>query len=108
MTHVACHCQATGERVTEFVRRTYSCVMNTAMARAATPKNKRPVAPTNPNTDVLYARVAPDLVTGLEAWRDELNAAADAAGDLRRWTVSDVVRAILTRRVREKKPSEQP
>ena len=108
MACVACHCQAISERVTEFVRVAYSCVMNTAMARAATSKNKRPVAATNPNTGVLYARVAPDLLTQIEMWRDELNAAADAAGDLRRWTVSDVVRAVLTRRVREKKPGEQP
>ena len=85
--------------------------MNTPVARTQTSKataKKRPVAPTNPNTDTLYARVAPDLVAGLEAWRDELNAAADAAGDLRRWTTSDVVRAVLTRRVREKKPGEHP
>jgi hypothetical protein len=73
------------------------------MPRAEKPKARRPVAATNPNTSTIYARAPASVSDDLDAWVRELNAAADASGDPRRWTKNDVVVAVLARRLREKK-----
>lgn len=77
--------------------------MNAPMPRSTTKAKPRPVAATNPNTAVLYVRIPEAMSEALDAWVRELNAAADASGDPRRWTKNDVVNALLARRIREKK-----
>ena len=78
------------------------------MPRAEKPKPARPVAATNPNTATIYARAPGAVSDGLDVWVAELNAAADACGDPRRWTKNDVVVAVLARRLREKTAGETP
>ena len=78
------------------------------MPRAEKPKARRPVAATNPNTSTIYARAPASVSDDLDAWVRELNAAADASGDPRRWTKNDVVVAILARRLRERVAGELP
>ena len=82
--------------------------MNAPMPRSTTKAKPRPVAATNPNTAVLYTRVPAATADALDAWVNELNAAAEAAGDPRRWTKNDVVNAVLGRRLRERKPGDAP
>jgi len=82
--------------------------MNVAMARTTKPAKPRPRSATNPNTSTIYARAPGATSNGLDAWTRELNAAADAAGDPRRWTKNDVINAILARRLRERQPGDLP
>lgn len=82
--------------------------MNVAMPRSEKPKAARPVAATNPNTSTIYARCPAATIDGLDKWVAELNAAADASGDPRRWTKNDVVNAILARRLKERAKGETP
>lgn len=78
------------------------------MPRKAATKYTRPVAATNPNTAVIYARSPGATIDGLDEWTRELNAAAAAGGDPREWSRNDVINAILARRLRERKPGELP
>lgn len=82
--------------------------MNVAMARTTKPAKPRPRSATNPNTSTIYARAPGPTSDALDAWVAELNAAADASGDPRRWTKNDVVVAVLSRRLRERKPGDLP
>ena len=74
----------------------------------AAPKTVRAVASTNPNTSVIYARAPGAVVDALDAWAEELNAAAEASFDRRRWTRNDVINAILARRLGDRKPGDAP
>lgn len=82
--------------------------MPALMPRKAAPKHTRPVSPTNPNTAVLYARSPVATIDGLDAWTAELNAAAEASGDPRRWTRNDVINALVARALKTKKPGDLP
>lgn len=82
--------------------------MLNAMPRTTAPKKaaKKSTAPAK--SSVVYVRVTDDDHALLAKVTDELNAAAEKAGDLRRWSQADVVRAILARRLRDRKPGELP
>ena len=86
--------------------------MHALMPRKAPPKapakTVRAVASTNPNTSVIYARAPGAVVDALDAWAEELNAAAEASFDRRRWTRNDVINAILARRLKEKQKGDAP
>lgn len=81
--------------------------MNVPMPRSekAKPAAKRYVAPTNPNTTQFIVRLPPSMLAELDGVVADLNAKA-TEGPV--WSRSDVVRAILARRLRERKPGELP
>lgn len=81
--------------------------MNAPMPRSekAKPAAKRYVAATNPNTSQVLVRLPPALLAQLDAVMEELNA---NVGESPLWTRSDVVRAILAKRLRDRKPGELP
>ena len=81
-----------------------------AMARTSTrkPVAKRPVAATNPNTEAIYVRTSVAVFDAVTEWVNELNAAAEASGDPRRWTKNDLVNAVIARRLRDRTPGEVP
>lgn len=79
----------------------------TPKARAAKPSAKGTAAPAL-KTHALFVRVTPATADELEAVTKDLNAAAEASGDPRQWSQSDVVRALLTRWLRDRKPGDLP
>lgn len=79
--------------------------MNAPMPRSEKPKPRRYVASTNPNTAQFLVRLPPAMLEELDALVAEMNAKT-AEGPT--WSRSDVVRAMLGRRLRERKPGEAP
>lgn len=82
--------------------------MQASMPRTSKQKATRSFASGNPNTHALFVRVTEASGEELERVTRELNDAADASNDPRRWSQSDVVRALLTRWLRDRKPGELP
>jgi len=74
--------------------------MNAPMPRSEKPKSRRYVAATNPNTSQFLVRLPPTMLAELDAVVKALNAKST---DGPVWSRSDVVRAIIARRLREKK-----
>lgn len=81
-----------------------------AMTRiTATKKPAKKAATSGAAKDhVVYARVTEADHALLAKVTSELNAAAAKSGDLRQWSQADVVRAILTRRLRSWTDGELP
>lgn len=84
--------------------------MFNAMPRiTATKKPAKKAATTAAAKDhVVYVRVTEADHDLLAKVTGTLNAAAEKGGDLRRWTQADVVRAILSRRLRSWTDGELP
>lgn len=57
---------------------------------------------------VLYVRTSVAVFDAVTEWVNELNAAAEASGDPRRWTKNDLVNAVIARRLRDRTPGEVP
>jgi hypothetical protein len=62
-------------------------------------KPERPIADDNPNTAATVIRVDPALLRALDEWAEKLNSRTSGGP---RWSRSDVIRATLTRAVKER------
>lgn len=92
------------------MRPAYTAAMNAPMARAekSKPTARRYVSAANPNVEPIVVRMPKALRDALKIAVDDLNAAAAAAGDPRKWTRNDLVVSILTRELRDRKPGDLP
>lgn len=79
------------------------------MPRRTTTKRASKTAATPATLDhVVFVRVNAAMHATLAEVTDELNAASVASGDVRQWSQSDVVRAVLARWLRDRKQGDLP